>query len=77
MSPVVMIKILPKGELKTPAAPKVVPIFCSSSTRESLSYQINTWRGLFSETTIKQGMGGVQTGWQVLPIPFLMDNLCF
>lgn len=62
MSPVVMMKILPKGELKTPAAPKVVPIFCSSSTRESLSYQINTWGGVFSETTIKQGMGGVQTG---------------
>lgn len=33
----VMMKILPKRELKTPAAPKVDLVFCSSSIRESLS----------------------------------------
>lgn len=30
-----------------------------------------------SETTIKQGMGGVQTGWQVLSVLIPMDNLYF
>lgn len=77
MSAVVMMKFLPKRELKTPAAHKVVQIFCSSSIRESLSYQINTWSSLFSETAINQGVGGVQTGWQILSILLLMDNLCF
>lgn len=74
MGTVVMMKTLPKRELKTLAAPRVVPIFCSSSIGESLSYQVYTWGSFSSETTMKQGVGGVQTGWQVLSILLLREN---
>lgn len=77
MGTVVMMKTLPKREPKTLATPRVVPIFHSSSIRESLSYQVHTWGSFSSETTMKQGVGGVQTGWQVLSVFLLRDNFYF
>lgn len=76
MGAVEMMKTLPKREPKTLAAPGVVPIFCSSSISESLSYQVHTWGSFSSKTTMKQGVGAVQTGWQVLSM-LLRDKFYF
>lgn len=76
MGAVEMMKILPKREPKTLPAPSVVPIFCSSSISESLSYQVHPWGSFSSKTALKQGVGAVQTGWQVLSM-LLRDKFYF